>query len=198
MMWDTSQLYPIIRGRLVRINDVPVREAVSKEQKNHNALNRELNMTWSDTLPEKNRIEQGDWWEPGSDDGLSIETEIAEKLGIDLGDQLTFIVSGNEFTETVTSIRTVQWESFRPNFYMIFPEEVLRDMPATWLNSFYLDTEDKLLLNGLITQFPTMTLLDLDAVINQVQKMLAQSTIAVEAMLACTAAGWVAGDDVSD
>ncbi len=181
---DTSQLYPIIRGRLVRINDVPVREAVSKEQKNHNALNRELNMTWSDTLPEKNRIEEGDWWEPGSDDGLSIETEIAEKLGIDLGDRLTFIVSGNEFTETVSSIRTVQWESFRPNFYMIFPEEVLRDMPATWLNSFYLDTEDKLLLNGLITEFPTMTLLDLDAVINQVQKMLAQSTIAVEAMLA--------------
>ncbi|USE36494.1 ABC transporter permease [Endozoicomonas sp. SCSIO W0465] len=181
---DTSQLYPIIRGRLVGINDLPVREAVSKEEQNHNALNRELNMTWSETLPEKNRLEAGDWWEPGSEEGLSIEAEIAEKLGVGLGDRLTFIVSGHEFTETVSSIRTVQWESFRPNFYMIFPEAVLQDLPTTWLNSFYLDIEDKLLLNALITQFPTMTLLDLDAVINQVQKMLAQSTIAVEAMLA--------------
>ncbi|WP_257284765.1 ABC transporter permease, partial [Endozoicomonas sp. SESOKO1] len=181
---DTSQLYPIIRGRLVRINDVPVREAVTKEQENHNALNRELNMTWSETLPEKNRIEQGEWWEPGSNEGLSVEAEIAENLGIDLGDRLTFIVSGTEFTQTVSSIRSVQWESFQPNFYMIFPEAVLQDLPATWLNSFYLNAGDKLLLNGLVTQFPTMTLLDLDAVINQVQKMLAQSTIAVEAMLA--------------
>ncbi|WP_422491161.1 ABC transporter permease [Endozoicomonas sp. ALE010] len=181
---DTSQLYPIIRGRLVRINDVPVREAVTKEQENHNALNRELNMTWSETLPENNRIEQGEWWEPGSNEGLSIEAEIAENLGIDLGDRLTFMVSGNEFTETVSSIRSVQWESFRPNFYMIFPEAVLQNLSATWLNSFYLDAEDKLLLNGLVTQFPTMTLLDLDAVISQVKKMLAQSTIAVEAMLA--------------
>ncbi len=181
---DTSQLYPIIRGRLIRINDVPVREAVSKEEKNNHALNRELNMTWSETLPENNHLEQGKWWAPGSDDGLSIEAELAQKLGINMGDRLTFMVSGNEFTEAVSSIRTVQWESFRPNFYMIFPEQALQDMPATWLNSFYLDSEDKLLLNGLITQFPTMTLLDLDAVINQVQKMLAQSTIAVEAMLA--------------
>ncbi|MFK0571755.1 ABC transporter permease, partial [Endozoicomonas sp.] len=181
---DTSQLYPIIRGRLIRIDDVPVREAVSKEEKNNHALNRELNMTWSEALPEKNHLEQGRWWTAGSDDGLSIESELAQKLGIELGDRLTFIVSGTEFTEVVSSIRTVQWESFRPNFYMIFPRAVLQELPATWLNSFYLESEEKLLLNELITQFPTMTLLDLDAVIGQVQKMLAQSTIAVEAMLA--------------
>ncbi|WP_299729562.1 FtsX-like permease family protein [uncultured Endozoicomonas sp.] len=181
---DTSQLYPIIRGRLIRLNDLPVREAVSKDEQDDHTLNRELNLTWSENLPEKNQLEAGQWWESGSNDGLSIESELAQRLGITMGDRLTFIVSGTEFTETVSSIRTVQWESFRPNFYMIFPKAVLEDLPATWLNSFYLGSDNKLLLNELITRFPTMTLLDLDSVIRQVQAMLAQSTIAVEAMLA--------------
>lgn len=179
---DASQLYPIVRGRLTHINGVVVREAVSKEAGSHNALNRELNMTWSSELPELNALEVGQWWQPGSHEGLSVELELATKLGIEMGDRLTFRVSGHEFTETVDSIRTVQWESFRPNFYMIFPKKVLENLPATWLNSFYLAPGDRLVLNRLITEFPTLTLLDLDAVIGQVQIMLAQSTIAVEAM----------------
>ena len=180
---DSSDLYPIIRGRLTKINDVAVRESVSKEERRHNALNRELNLTWSPVLPENNTLLQGEWWEMGSKDGLSIEEELAENLDIKMGDDLSFIISGHEFTQKVTSIRKVQWESFSPNFYMIFPKAVLNDLPATWLNSFYLEPNNKTQLNNLITQFPTITLLDLDAVISQVRKMLAQSTIAVEAML---------------
>ena len=180
---DSSELYPIVRGRLVKINGEKVRQAVSKEQRNHNSLNRELNLTWSSELPETNELLEGRWWKPGSKKGLSVEQELAEHLGIKMGDRLTFMVSGQELTQAVTSIRMVEWESFQPNFYMIFPEAALNDLPATWLNSFYLDEDDKVQLNTLITSFPTMTLLDLDSVIGQVRKMLAQSTIAVEAML---------------
>ncbi len=178
-----SDLYPIVRGRLVRINGVDVRQAVSKDQRRHNSINRELNLTWSPRLPEGNSLVEGQWWQPGAEDGLSVEEELAEHLDIQPGDRLTFMVSGREFSEVVTSIRKVQWESFQPNFYMIFPQAALKDMPATWLNSFYLDSEDKVQLNELISAFPTMTLLDLDSVIGQVRKMLAQSTVAVEAML---------------
>ena len=180
---ESSALYPIIRGRLTEINGVAVREAVSKEGRGHNSINRELNLTWSKEVPENNSLLEGEWWEMGSKSGLSVEEEIAGNLGIQIDDDLTFIISGYEFTQKVTSIRKVQWESFSPNFYMIFPESVLKDQPATWLNSFYLKPENKTQLNSLITEFPTMTLLDLDAVISQVRKMLAQSTIAVEAML---------------
>ena len=180
---DSSDLYPIVRGRLVKINGENVRRAVSKEQRSHNSLNRELNLTWAPKLPDTNELIEGRWWKPGSEKGLSVEQELAEKLGIKMGDQLTFMVSGQEISQAVTSIRSVEWESFQPNFYMIFPEAVLDDLPATWLNSFYLDDKDKVQLNALITAFPTVTLLDLDSVIGQVRKMLAQSTIAVEAML---------------
>ncbi len=180
---DSSQLFPIVRGRMTKINGGDVRKAVSKDKRGHNSINRELNLTWSAALPDNNTLIEGEWWSPEGDEGLSIEEEIAENLGIKIGDKLTFLVSGSEFSETVTSIRKVQWESFRPNFYIILPEAVLAELPATWLNSFYLESGDKLQLNQLIIQFPTMTLLDLDAMINQVRKMLEQSTIAVEAML---------------
>lgn len=184
---NTSDLYPIVRGRLIKINDVEVREAVSKEGKGHNSINRELNLTWSDDLPEGNNLQSGSWWQKGNknvdENGVSVESDLAEHLDIALGDELTFMISGTEITHSVSSIRIVQWESFRPNFYMIFPTGVLEDLPATWLNSFYLSPDNKLLLNQLIRQFPTITLLDLDAVISQVRNMLEQSTIAIEAML---------------
>ncbi|CAM3542813.1 ABC transporter permease [Parendozoicomonas haliclonae] len=179
----TDSLYPIVRGRLVKINNVDVREAVSKEERGHNSLNRELNLTWSDTLPETNAILEGEWWQDGQKDGISIEEELAGHLGIKMGDKLSFMITGRPLEGTVTSIRKVEWESFQPNFYIIFPEGVLDNYPASWLNSFYLDTEDKVLLNSLITQFPTLTLLDLDSVISQVRAMLEQSVVAVEAML---------------
>ena len=181
---DSSALYPIIRGRLIEINGAEVRQAVSKEAQDHNALNRELNLTWSTGLPEGNTLLEGRWWTPGSAEGLSIEKELADQLGIQIGDNLTFMVSGYQFTQKVSSVRAVHWESFRPNFYMVFPEAVLKELPATWLNSFYLEAEHKNRLNRLIAEFPSMTLLDLDAVIGQVRRMLQQSTLAIEAMLA--------------
>ncbi|MTI15476.1 ABC transporter permease [Sansalvadorimonas verongulae] len=180
---ESSALFPIVRGRLVKINGVDVRQAVSKEERGHNSINRELNLTWSAELPETNTLLEGEWWELGATEGVSVEEEMTEHLGIKMGDRLTFMVSGREVTETVTSIRDVQWESFRPNFYMIFPKAALEDLPVSWLNSFYLQAGDKMLLNQLITQFPTLTLLDLDSVIGQVRKMLEQSIVAVEAML---------------
>ena len=179
----TSNLYPIVRGRLIKINGADVRKAVSKDGEHHNSINRELNLTWSEQLPEGNNLQSGRWWAETDLQVVSVESELAEHLGIALGDSLTFMISGKEITHKVSSVRSVQWESFRPNFYMIFPPGTIENLPATWLNSFYLPPGDKLVLNKLVREFPTMTLLDLDAVINQVRTMLERSSIAIEAML---------------
>ena len=108
---------------------------------------------------------------------------IVEHLGVALGDRLTFSISGREVTATITSLRRADWESFRPNFYMMFPERTLGDMPASWLSSFYLPPDRRLLLNEFVQTFPTVTLLDLDAIISQVQSMVQRSILAVEGML---------------
>ncbi|MDE1462760.1 ABC transporter permease [Spartinivicinus poritis] len=181
---ENTQLYPIIRGRLTEINSKPVKQAVSKEQQADNALNRELNLTWRHKLPPRNELVTGQWWQPDStSQEVSIEQELADRLNIKLGDQLTFTIAGQDLEATVTSLRTVNWESFQPNFYMIFPKPVLEPFAATYLTSFYLPADKQYLLADLVKQFPAITLLDVAAMLNQVRLILTQVTSAIEYVL---------------
>ncbi|AMO58670.1 hypothetical protein GZ77_17780 [Endozoicomonas montiporae] len=180
---ERSRLYPIVRGRLTHINGIPAKEAVSEEQRSHNSLNRELSLTWANEFPESNQLVDGQWWQKNGESELSVEMSIVEHLGVKLGDRLTFAISGREVNATITSLRRADWESFQPNFYMMFPESTLAGLPASWLSSFYLPPQKRLLLNEFVRGFPTVTLLDLDAIISQVQGMVRQSILAVEGML---------------
>ncbi len=180
-----SQLYPMVRGRLITINDEPVRMAVTKEARDDNALNRELNLTWTLQLQEDNSIINGRWWR-STDRGrplVSVESKLAERLGIKLGDELGFTVSDQQFTAQVASIRSVQWDSFRPNFYMVFPPAVIEQFPATYMTSFYLTPQQKPLLVELVRNYPSITILEMDLIIAQVERIFRQVTLAVEYVL---------------
>jgi len=176
-------LYPMVRGRLTELNDEPVKEAVTKEER-VGALNRELNLTWMDALPEDNEIVEGEWFEPGDTRGVSVEAELAGKLGLQLGDRLTFTIGSEKVTEPITSIRTVQWDSMKPNFYMAFPPGGgLENMPATWITSFYLPGDQKAALNEFSRQHPTVSVLEIDHIIQRIQGIVKQVTQAIEAIL---------------
>lgn len=177
-------VYPMVRGRLTELNGQPVKEAVTKEE-NVGALNRELNLTWMEDLPDDNRIVGGDWFRPGEKRGVSIEAELAGKLGVEVGDELGFTIGSDKVTETVTSVRTVQWDSMKPNFYMAFPPDGgLENMPATWITAFYLPQDQKSALNEFSRQFPTVSLLEIDHIIERIQEIVRQVTQAIEAILA--------------
>lgn len=181
-----NKLYPVVRGRLTRINDIPVKEAVSKEKADHESLNRELNLTAIAELQQDNEILEGSWWtdKPGKHyPQLSIESELAEKLGIKLGDQLTFFTGYQEWLAEVQSIRSVKWESFRPNFYLIFEPGTFKGLAYTYMTSFYLPAEKKASLNQLVKTFPEISVFELDAVLSQVKDILTQVTLAVEYVL---------------
>lgn len=180
----TDTLYPMVRGRLTELNGQPVREAVSKDR-DVNALNRELNLTWMDDLPEDNRIVSGRWFAPGTTEGVSIEAELAGRLGVKVGDVLGFTIGSQKIAEPITSIRTVQWDSMKPNFYMAFPPGGgLESMPATWITSFHLEPERKELLNAFTREFPTISVLEIDHIIERIREIVTQVTQAIEAILA--------------
>ncbi|MEM7196160.1 MAG: FtsX-like permease family protein [Pseudomonadota bacterium] len=182
--FSADDLFPVVRGRLTRINSNPVRDHVSKEKRDHNSLTRELNLTWTDQLPPDNKIIAGNWWsgeEP--DNAVSVESELAENLDIDIGDTLTFFTGEREWEAVVSSIRTVEWDNFKPNFYMLFKQRALDGLPTTWINSFYLPSNEKQKLSALIRAFPSITLLEMDAIIDQVRTILAQVIVAIEAIL---------------
>ncbi len=117
---------------------------------------------------------------------VSVEAELAERIGIELGDELGFAIGAERFSARVASLRSVQWESFRPNFYMVFPPQVIEQFPATWMTSFHLDKAGKPLLRELVAAFPAVTVLELDRLIEQVGRIFRQVTLAVEYVLVFT------------
>ncbi len=179
-------LYPVVPGRLVAINGEPVRQLVSKESQGERAVRRDLSLTWAEELPADNHLTAGTWWQPGSAaelPGVSVEAELAESLQLQLGDRLGFTVGGLTRDVTVTSLREVNWDSFQPNFYMIFEPGTLQDMPTTYMTSFHLPPGRDRELVQLARDFPSATLLQVEALLGQLRSILAQVSLAVEYVL---------------
>ncbi|HBQ39531.1 MAG TPA: ABC transporter permease, partial [Halieaceae bacterium] len=177
-----APLYPMIRGRILSVNGVALPQTDDPEE---GRRQREANFTWADTLPGDNRLLEGRWWAPRSDAAeVSLEVEFAERFGVGLGDSIGFQVGSEPFEATVTSIRELDWQSFNPNFWLVFPPRLLAPYPATFMTSFYLQPEQKPFLNGFIRQFPTVTVVEMDVVVAQVRGIVSQVSAAVELVLA--------------
>ncbi|MCE0844999.1 ABC transporter permease [Buttiauxella sp. A2-C1_F] len=169
-----ESFYPIVRVRMTAIN------GKSTEGNPDEALNRELNLTWQSQKPTHNPILAGSW--PPKAGEVSMDEGVAKRLKIKLGDTVTFMGDTQDFSAKVSSLRKVDWESLRPNFYFIFPPGALDNQPQSWLTSFHLDGK-----NGVLTQlnreFPTVSLLDIGAILRQVGQVLEQVSRALEVMV---------------
>ncbi|MGZ4990877.1 MAG: ABC transporter permease [Methylobacter sp.] len=178
-----SQFYPVVRGRLVDINNTPVQQVVSKDSQGERATHRELSLTWTKELPADNKITAGRWWQGAGAGQVSVEQKLADSLKIRLGDVLTFTVGSEQFTATVASIRELQWDTMKPNFYMIFSPGTLDAFPSTFITSFYLPESQKDFLNALVKKYPSTTLLEVDLILRQLQAILSQLTEAINYLL---------------
>lgn len=178
-------LYPMVRGRLIAKNGTPIREAVPEMARDDNALRRELNLSWGTERPADNKILQGRWWQPG-DAGrklISVESLLAERFGFRLGDRLSFQIGDQTVEAEIASLRKVQWDSFHPNFYVMFSPGVIEHYPSAWITSLYLAPERKRVLNDLVRAFPTVTVIEVDQLMAEVKTILDQITAAVEFLL---------------
>ncbi len=181
-----APLYPVVPGRLTQVNGEPVRQYVTEDSRGERAVRRDLSLTWSADLPDGNTLTAGQWWtddQPRELPGVSVEDELAQSLHIKLGDRLTFNVGGVDRDALVTNLRTVDWNNFQPNFFMIFEPGTLKDLPVTYLTSFYLPPQHEQQLVDLSRAFPSVSLLQVEAILNQLRSILAQVTIAIEFVL---------------
>ncbi|EJD6539396.1 ABC transporter permease [Providencia rettgeri] len=175
-----TEFNPVVLARLTDINDQSAIEWADERDPNNNTVRRELSLTWQSELAPANVVDEGTW--PPKAGEVSIEQTVVKELGLKIGDKLTFNAGAQVFSATVSSIRTVDWESLRPNFYFIFSEETLSAMPATWLSSFHYEGDGQL-LTQLSRQYPTINVLDTGAIITQIQQILQQVSQALEVMV---------------
>jgi putative ABC transport system permease protein len=175
-------VFPMVRGRLTAINDKSIASQDFVDIRAKRLVEREFNLSWTDKMQSDNQIVKGRWWKEG-DRGkpvLSMEEDIAKTVGIKIGDVLTYDVAGSTFSAEVISLRKVNWDSFRVNFFVVTPPGVLENYPASYITSFHLPPGQLDLTNQLIKAFPNLLVIDVASVISQVQKMIEQVTQAVE------------------
>jgi putative ABC transport system permease protein len=186
----TPLLYPNIHGRLIAIGNTPIDAKHYSDHRAQHLARREFHLTWASELQTDNRIVAGRWWSPQNLESpqFSVEVELAQTLGIKLGDSLTFQVAGQKVDGTVTSLRAVEWNSFNPNFFVIASPGLLDDYPGTYLTSFYLPEGNQSLLVALVQQFPSVTILDVAALIRQIRTIIDQVILTVEFIFAFTVA----------
>ena len=196
-----TDLYPIVRGRLTRINNEIVQQAVTKEDRDdeefEEALERDLTLTQVPFLPKENVIVEGQFYTDinqmeSGELPVSVESELVENLSLKLGDKLEFIVEGQSLLATIASVRTVNWENFNPNFYMLFPQGALDDYSRTWLTSYYLPPEQADFDNQISKAFPATTVIDVDFVIERIRRILDQVTAAMELIFSMTVMAGIA------
>ncbi|MGP4956127.1 ABC transporter permease [Pseudomonas helleri] len=183
---QAAPIYPVVPGRLISINGEPVQEIVTKDSSGDKAVQRDLSLTWAADLPEGNELTAGQWWSaqpPQGVPGVSVEAKVAESLKLKLGDHLVFTVAGVNREAQVTSLRSINWDNFQPNFFMIFQPGTLQDLPTTYLTSFYLAPGHDTQIIELSRSFPAVTILRIDALLEQLRSILAQVTIAIEYVL---------------
>lgn len=180
-----SQAYPIIRGRLTEINGQNVKE-IDYEGEGSDAIRRELNLTWGDTLPEYNDVLSGEWTNKGS---VSVEADVANDLGIKLGDTLRFVINSQNYDALVDTIRYVEWRDMKPNFYFIFSSDVMANLPGSYLISYRIEEGNEALLTSMSRAHPTVSVLDIRTMGEKIQALIQQivSAITILALLGVVA-----------
>ncbi|HWV14370.1 MAG TPA: FtsX-like permease family protein [Cellvibrio sp.] len=186
-----APIYPMVRGRLTEINALAPSEELRRD---NNSLRRELNLTWSAQLAEDNKLVEGVWWDEWKKSehdlpGVSVEEETARKLGLKLGDKLHFSIGGLQLDAEVASLRSVNWRSMKPNFFFIFEPELPQVFSPTYMTSIYLPKEQKPLINKLLRQYPTILVVELDRILDNISTLVSQVSDAVLLVLWLTLAG---------
>ena len=184
---EQPTFYPMVRARLTRINDKAVKAEDYDNPRTKRLATRLFNLTWSNQLPSENEVVKGKWWDDSQyKTQFSFDEDLAQQLGIKLNDELTYYISGASITAPVTSLRKINWDSFKPNFFVMSPDKMLQDFPATYISSFYLDKNNKDFLTQLVRQFPNITVIDVQSMISQVRNIMDKVTLVIEAVFMFT------------
>ena len=163
--------YPMVRARLIEVNGQGIGPADYADETARRLVDREFNLSYAEQLPEGNRITAG-LWIKGDTPQVSLEAGIAKTLSLKLGDRMTFEVAGERVTAPITSLRKLDWSSMKVNFFVIMPPAQLRNMPQSWITSYYQSPAIEGLDYRLAQSYPNLTIVDVASSLRQIQDVL--------------------------
>lgn len=175
-----GELVPLIRARITAINQRPVAEIQFSAPRAQRFIDRESNLSWAQHPAPDNRIVAGRWWPGNNEHEVSVEADFARDLGLRLGDRMEFDIAGERLVVKVTSLREVQWDSFNPNFFMVFPPGLMDGFPLTYISSVYVGRAQRSDVLELVRSYPSVTVIDIEAAIEQVRDVMDQASLAVQ------------------
>jgi putative ABC transport system permease protein len=183
-----SRMLPMLRGRLTAINGQDVESMRFADGQGRGFSGREQNVTWASVLGDDNQIIAGSWWPPDYHGApqVSLATEFQQSLGVGVGDAVSFNIGGEPFTATVASIRKVKWDSFQPNFFVVFSPGVLDAVAGTFLTSAYFRPADPHVMAQLARRFPSVSIFNVDDLLSQVRGIIDKAILAVRSVFAFT------------
>ncbi len=178
----SPEVYPMIRGRLIQVNDQVLTPKSYQDERANNLVEREFNLSTMKDLPDLNKIVAGEWFddEKATEPEASVEEGLAKNLKLKLGDRMTFDIAGQKVTARITSLRKLDWGSMRVNFFVVINPKAMRDMPQTFITAFRVPEEQKQFPSQLTRDFPNLTVMDVGAIVKQLQDVLDQVIMAVE------------------
>jgi putative ABC transport system permease protein len=189
---QASALYPMVRGRVVEKNGQAIESTLPEDKRDSPTLRRELNLTWTAQLPPNNRVLAGRWHGERHNAQISVESGMAERLGLALGDRVGFRVGDQTLHARVTSIRSVVWDSMQPNFFVIFAPGQLDGLPASSIASVFVPPQASGAMPEFVKRFPGVTVLALDKLIANIQAVFDQVIGAIQLLLGFLLAAGVA------
>ena len=186
------QLYPMIRGRLIKIREQEITPMNFDDERARRLVEREFNLSTMSELPLKNKIIAGSWFDKNNTQTeASVEEGLAKTLGIKLGDQLGFDVAGESVQAKVTSLRKLEWGSMRVNFFVILSPSHVEKLPQSWITAFRLPPHQHSLITQLVKNYPNLTIVDVGSLLSQIQQVINQVIAAVEFLFVFTLAAGV-------
>jgi putative ABC transport system permease protein len=178
---EAATMSPMVRGRLVARNNQQIGAEDYEDARAQRLIEREFNLSYTDQLPEPGQISSGRALNPKANE-VSLEVGLAKSLKLSLGDRLEFDVAGQPVTVEVTSLRKVNWDSMRANFFAIMTSQSLSDAPRTWMTAFRLPEHQTTLLQDLVRTYPNLTVFDVGAIMSQLQTILDKVSAAVQGL----------------
>lgn len=175
-------LEPMVRGRLVAVNGRPVVPKDYEDERAQRLVDREFNLSWATEVPGGNKVVAGRWHGGDGISGFSVEQGLAATLHLALGDELVYEVAGVRLADRITSLRKLDWDSMRVNFFVIAPPGRLESFPTSYITSFHLPADRLGVVHDLVSRFPNLTVIDVDTLVRQMHATLDQVAKAVQAV----------------